>query len=124
MKLTSPYGTYEVDHCNSHVLTQIFANNPNTDKDFKFKFVELQSAILNTIAKWYNAMDLNPGKFHSGEMDKMTALREDISLIGIDYMFLRRKIVHSYQVLKAETQTNHDAFMTDLDKSVATILFE
>ncbi|KAK8565754.1 hypothetical protein V6N12_059308 [Hibiscus sabdariffa] len=94
MKLTSPYGTYEVDHCNSHVLTQIFANNPNTDKDFKFKFVELQSAILNTIAKWYNAMDLNPGKFHSGEMDKMTALREDISLIGVEVPWLPPRCSH------------------------------
>ncbi|KAK8618894.1 hypothetical protein V6N13_132871 [Hibiscus sabdariffa] len=124
VKLTSPYGTYEVDHCNSQVLTQIFADNPNVDQNFKFKFAELQSAIWNTIGKWYNALELNPCKFQAGEMDKMTTLMEDISLVGIDSMFLRRKIVYSYHVLKAQIQANHEAVMTDLDKSVAAALFE
>ncbi|XP_039015855.1 MATH domain and coiled-coil domain-containing protein At3g58210-like [Hibiscus syriacus] len=96
--------SYNVHKHNVILLKQIFQENPNIDKAFKFKNPYFQSVFMNTIAESYHSIKSNPRIFGARDIKNMDEMVKDMEFTGLELTWLKNMLTATTQMLRKRLQ--------------------
>ncbi|KAL4379915.1 hypothetical protein GQ457_02G015910 [Hibiscus cannabinus] len=109
--VNSMVGSYEVDEGNVGVLSRIFEENPNMDREFKLKYPYFQNVLMNEIAGCYRCLENNP---EVEEVVGMYDMVKDMALTGLELTWLKDRVSTVSETLKKRHQEKADKLNRDV----------
>ncbi|KAK8673024.1 hypothetical protein V6N13_111380 [Hibiscus sabdariffa] len=102
--------SYGVDEGNVGVLSRIFQENPNMDREFKLKYPYFQNVLMNEIAGCYRSLENNP---EVEEVVGMYEMVKDMELTGLELTWLKDRVSKVNETLKKRYQEMADKLNRD-----------
>ncbi|KAK9037798.1 hypothetical protein V6N11_022698 [Hibiscus sabdariffa] len=106
--------SYEVDEGNVGVLSGIFQENPNMDREFKLKYPYFQNVLMNEIAGSFRSLENNP---EVEEVVGMYEMVKDMELTGLELTWLKDRVSTVSETLKKR----HQEIADKLSREVALL---
>ncbi|KAL4376436.1 hypothetical protein GQ457_02G017010 [Hibiscus cannabinus] len=115
--------SYEVDEGNVGVLSRIFQENPNMDREFKLKYPYFQNVLMNEIAGSYCSLENNPEILGVKVVVGMYQMVKDMELTGLELTWLKDRVSTVNETLKKRYQEMVDKANRDIALLKQTYLY-